>query len=106
MPTKTPKNVAEKVTKKLTKKVISKPPIRKSVKYWNKQPATIDGVLGGYGKVDQPDIKTSKAVLRRFKAKMVGTDYAVDMGAGIGRISMHLLLKEFKKVDLVEPAEV
>ena len=98
MPSKISKkqNVTEKVAEKVTKKTISKP-VKKSdktsVRYWNAQPATINGVLGGYGELDQADIHTSGNVLRRFKGAMVGAKFAIDIGAGIGRISKHLLCK-------------
>jgi hypothetical protein len=31
-----------------------------SVAYWNKQPANFKGMLGGYDKIDDPDIKYSE----------------------------------------------
>ena len=37
---------------------------------------------------------------------MSGFNSAIDMGAGIGRISKDLLCKRFKVVDLLEPAEI
>ena len=32
---------------------------RGSVQYWNQQPATVDGVLGGYGAIHDADSATS-----------------------------------------------
>jgi protein N-terminal methyltransferase len=77
-------------------------------------PATIDGMLGGYGKITSTDVKSSSSFLSEFiKGKKgannsvitkprISTAYACDCGAGIGRVSKHFLLKHFKKVDLVE----
>ena len=77
-----------------------------SVNYWNQQPATVDGVLGGYGKVHECDSDTSRKMIEDFKDRISGFRTAVDMGAGIGRIAKVTLLPKFSEVDLVEPAEV
>ena len=37
----------------------------KIVQYWDKQPTTIDGVLGGYQDVHTSDIKTSVEMIRK-----------------------------------------
>ena len=63
-------------------------------------------MLGGFEEVHEPDIMTSFVLIMKFKQKISGFDNAIDMGAGIGRISKDLLLKRFKNVDLLEPAEV
>ena len=76
-----------------------------SLKYWNEQPTTVDGVLGGYGVVHDADSKTSAQMLDDFSEKISGFDSALDLGAGIGRITKTTLLPRFKNVDLVEPAE-
>ena len=52
------------------------------------------------------DIDTSGVLLDQFKNELPGFRSAIDMGAGIGRISKALLCKKFKEVDLLEPAEV
>ncbi len=41
-----------------------------------------------------------------FSERISGFRTAIDMGAGIGRISKVTLLPKFKEVDLVEPASV
>jgi AdoMet dependent proline di-methyltransferase len=41
-----------------------------------------------------------------FKDRISGFNTAIDMGAGIGRISKATLIPRFKEVDLVEPAEI
>ena len=77
-----------------------------SVKYWNEQPATNNGVLGGFEKVHDIDSKTSKIMIETYKDRISGFETAVDFGAGIGRVSEAVLLPYFKHVDLVEPAEI
>ena len=39
-----------------------------------------------------------------FAGRISGFRSAIDMGAGIGRISKVILLPKFNEVDLVEPA--
>eukprot|EP01065_Artemidia_motanka_P025975 TRINITY_DN30912_c0_g1_i1.p1 TRINITY_DN30912_c0_g1~~TRINITY_DN30912_c0_g1_i1.p1 ORF type:complete len:256 (+),score=93.44 TRINITY_DN30912_c0_g1_i1:75-842(+) len=79
----------------------------KAVEYWEKQPPTVDGVLGGFGHLSDPDLRESTAFLLPFlTAKEGRTDRtrALDCGAGVGRITQGLLLKlGFAKVDLLEP---
>ena len=77
-----------------------------SLQYWNEQPATVDGVLGGYGEVHDVDSVTSAKMLEDYRDQISGFESAVDLGAGIGRISKTTLLPRFKQVDLVEPAEI
>ena len=98
---------AEKAEKKEEKEVGTKEEwYDGSVDYWNKQPTTNDGVLGGYGIVHEVDIQTSWKILDDFQHQISGWDSAIDMGAGIGRIAKKLLIPRFKEVDLLEPAEV
>lgn len=72
--------------------------------YWSSVPATVDGMLGGYGFISQTDIRDSKLLLKHiFKGKSPpGTQRALDCGAGIGRITKYLLTDYFECVDLVE----
>lgn len=72
--------------------------------YWEKIPATVDGMLGGFGYISQTDIKGSHTFLQEvFRSKNPPEKkYALDCGAGIGRITKNLLIKTFGKVDLVE----
>ncbi|CAH2096272.1 unnamed protein product [Euphydryas editha] len=80
---------------------------KKAAKYWANVPATIDGVLGGYGHVSDIDIEGSKLFLNHILslANPPNTKLALDCGAGIGRVSRNLLIPYFKKVDLVEQDE-
>eukprot|EP00286_Rhodomonas_abbreviata_P008534 CAMPEP_0181328370 /NCGR_PEP_ID=MMETSP1101-20121128/22671_1 /TAXON_ID=46948 /ORGANISM="Rhodomonas abbreviata, Strain Caron Lab Isolate" /LENGTH=131 /DNA_ID=CAMNT_0023437237 /DNA_START=213 /DNA_END=605 /DNA_ORIENTATION=- len=79
----------------------------KGVKYWDGIDATVDGVLGGFGKVTDVDMKESCEFLLDLQKKNLLTiadpSRAADCGAGIGRISEGLLCKMFSTVDLVEP---
>lgn len=72
--------------------------------YWAKIPPTVNGMLGGFGFISPVDIQGSKVFLQQlFRSKNPpGKKYALDCGAGIGRISKHLLLNIFQNVDLVE----
>ncbi|XP_077334567.1 N-terminal Xaa-Pro-Lys N-methyltransferase 1 isoform X1 [Lithobates pipiens] len=74
-------------------------------KYWKNVPPTVDGMLGGYGHISSIDISGSKKFLQRFLrdgSHKVDSSYALDCGAGIGRITKRLLLPLFKKVDMVD----
>ena len=73
-------------------------------KYWENVPATVDGVLGGLGHLDKQDILDSKKFLEKMKEKNIIKSWnrALDCGAGIGRISQHLLCHFFDEVDQVE----
>eukprot|EP00929_Paragymnodinium_shiwhaense_P099180 TRINITY_DN60744_c0_g1_i1.p1 TRINITY_DN60744_c0_g1~~TRINITY_DN60744_c0_g1_i1.p1 ORF type:complete len:314 (-),score=94.93 TRINITY_DN60744_c0_g1_i1:213-1154(-) len=88
----------------------------KAVDYWNKQDASIDGVLGGLGEVSPADLRESKAFLQALPAPYMsegssetgsskGTKgYGLDLGAGIGRVSKNVILPlGFSAVDIVEP---
>jgi protein N-terminal methyltransferase len=61
--------------------------------------------LGGYGKVHHTDIDTSSSFIDQFKDRFAH-NRALDCGAGMGRVTKHLLLPRFKKVDLIEPSKV
>ncbi|MCL4129336.1 UNVERIFIED_CONTAM: hypothetical protein GTU68_064414 [Idotea baltica] len=72
--------------------------------YWEKIPATVNGVLGGFESVSSTDIIGSESLLKGiFKMRNSPCHTrALDCGAGIGRITKFLLQKHFGKVDLVE----
>ncbi|KAK9354485.1 hypothetical protein V1523DRAFT_432570 [Lipomyces doorenjongii] len=84
-----------------------------AIDYWTGIPATVDGVLGGFGHTTLPktDVKGSIAFLRRISrfypefeesGKRLGTR-GCDVGAGIGRVTRDVLSKFCCKIDLVEP---
>lgn len=73
--------------------------------YWAKVPATVDGMLGGFTHISSIDIQTSKRFLMPFlngKKAKTGHTHALDCGAGIGRVTKHLLSHIFDKVDMLE----
>ncbi|PKI75211.1 alpha N-terminal protein methyltransferase 1 isoform X1 [Punica granatum] len=79
------------------------------VGYWQGVEASVDGVLGGYGHVNDADIKCSEPFLKALMAeRLSGADkdrhlVALDCGSGIGRVTKNLLIRHFNEVDLLEP---
>lgn len=67
-------------------------------------PVTDDGVLGGYGRITPEDVKGSNSFLDQLALirPSLCFDRAADCGAGIGRVTKHLLLHRFKYVDIIE----
>jgi len=43
----------------------------KGEKYWEKVPATVDGVLGGLGHLDNLDIRDSKKFFEKMRTKNI-----------------------------------
>jgi len=81
---------------------------RHGVGYWQEVEASVDGVLGGYGRVNDADIKCSEAFLRTVFSELLvdgGKNHlvALDCGSGIGRVTKNLLIRYFNEVDLLEP---
>lgn len=88
-----------------------------AIKYWLETPATVDGVLGGFGNtlVPKADAAGSSAFLRKLRPRMIPPrgavdaagqplrKIAVDIGAGIGRVTRDMLHRHCDEVDLVEP---
>lgn len=79
----------------------------KAIDYWSKVPATRDGVLGGLSEIHEVDVKESILFLKAVTvAHNLGRARALDCGAGIGRLTKHVLLPlGFAKVDLLEPLQ-
>ncbi|KAJ8100376.1 alpha-N-methyltransferase NTM1 [Lipomyces tetrasporus] len=84
-----------------------------AIEYWTGVPATVDGVLGGFGHTTLPktDVKGSITFIKRISrlypefeesGKKLGAR-GCDVGAGIGRVTRDVLSKFCSKVDLVEP---
>jgi protein N-terminal methyltransferase len=75
--------------------------------YWAGIPQDLDGVLGGQTHIDGVDVAESAAFLadRVQAARGVGARRALDLGAGIGRVTRALLAGRFDVVDLVEQDE-
>ncbi|XP_014275305.1 N-terminal Xaa-Pro-Lys N-methyltransferase 1-B [Halyomorpha halys] len=76
----------------------------KAKSYWSNVSPTINGVLGGYGFISSCDIQGSEEFLSKLFQFENHPDRtrALDCGAGIGRITKHLLLKHFDTVDLID----
>lgn len=108
------------------------PDVARGVEYWEGVPATVDGVLGGYGNGTLPRIDAlgSRTFLLRVLPSLSSTppaayngtpeDWqnervarrggrgvratrALDCGAGVGRVTEHTLLPLVDEVRLVEP---
>lgn len=77
---------------------------RKSARYWEKQAPSVEGMLGGLGELDSRDIAASKRFLETLDRRLGKRpkNFAVDIGAGIGRVTKHLLLPMYKTVDMLE----
>lgn len=75
--------------------------------YWSKIEPTVDGMLGGFASINSVDIRGSINFLQDlFKLKPAPSRrYALDCGAGIGRVTKQLLLPYFEQIDLVEQNE-
>jgi protein N-terminal methyltransferase len=78
--------------------------LRRAADYWAGIPQDLDGVLGGQTHIDGVDVAESRAFLveRVQGARGVGARRALDLGAGIGRVTRALLARHFATVDLVE----
>ena len=82
---------------------------KQGIDYWQGTTPTNDGVLGGYGKVHDADIADSLLfVSPLLPALREGAPQkklrALDVGAGIGRVTGGLLLEICDTVDLLEGA--
>ncbi|KAJ2157329.1 N-terminal Xaa-Pro-Lys N-methyltransferase 1 [Coemansia sp. RSA 552] len=75
-------------------------------RYWKSVSSNVDGMLGGLEEVHGPDVRDSAAFLAKLlvdgEGKARSRRHACDCGAGIGRVTKHLLLKQFEMVDMVE----
>ncbi|KZV90409.1 DUF858-domain-containing protein [Exidia glandulosa HHB12029] len=99
-----------------------KPKVKDGLDYWETQPATLDGVLGGFGNgtlpyVDalssrqflmslRPELCLVPSALKPLAAPKTRTKRrtrALDIGAGIGRVTQDVLIHLVDEVVLVEP---
>ncbi|CAJ1935924.1 unnamed protein product [Sphenostylis stenocarpa] len=82
---------------------------RDGVSYWEGVNATMDGVLGGFANVNEPDISCSEDFLKILLSERFPPDASrqplvvLDCGSGIGRLTKNLLIRYFNEVDLLEP---
>ncbi|XP_038613801.1 alpha N-terminal protein methyltransferase 1B [Tachyglossus aculeatus] len=75
--------------------------------FYSEVPATEEGMMGDYSELSSTDVESSREFLRRFVGGpgKTGTDCALDCGSGIGRVSKHVLLPVFNRVELVDMME-
>jgi len=71
------------------------------LKYWQNATKDYKGMLGGHLEVDEVDSKTSIEFLSSIFTER-SRKCAIDCGAGVGRVTKHVLGQIFDKVDLVE----
>jgi protein N-terminal methyltransferase len=78
-----------------------------SVSYWDRQEASVNGVLGSLPETHMPDINGSEKLIARIKDLRNPPTFgrAIDCGCGIGRITKDLLCRYFSKIDLLDPCE-
>ena len=70
-----------------------------AVTYWNSVKPDTNGMLGGLPQLAPLDIQESKPFLKKLVQKYeMKTGRAVDLGAGIGRVTGSLLLPIFNQV--------
>ncbi|PPQ87967.1 hypothetical protein CVT25_001046 [Psilocybe cyanescens] len=98
------------------------PNIQEGIEYWNTQPASLDGVLGGYGSGSLPRIDSlgSRLFLLNLFPQLSTVPSAfcpldapsdpprtraLDVGAGIGRVTADVLLHLVSDVTILEPVE-
>lgn len=99
---------------------MAQPDFAAGVEYWDNTPATVSGVLGGFGSttpVPRLDQMSSRLILLSLlpELSLIPSAHAppsdtprrsyraMDAGAGIGRITSTVLLPFFDRIDLVEP---
>ncbi|EDO32912.1 predicted protein [Nematostella vectensis] len=77
-------------------------------KYWKEIPATVDGMLGGFSAISPADVWGSTKFLKELlkngekQPRKKRCVMQTDCGAGIGRVTKHVLLPLFETVDMVE----
>lgn len=77
---------------------------KQSIQYWSQQEASVDGVLAGYESVSPVDLEASINFLDKIRNLPVSKggpcqfSYALDCGAGVGRVTEGCLSKYFQKV--------
>ncbi|XP_069825056.1 N-terminal Xaa-Pro-Lys N-methyltransferase 2 [Dendropsophus ebraccatus] len=70
-------------------------------------PATEESMMGDFFDLSSIDIEVSREFLRKFVGGpgKAGTDFALDCGSGIGRVSKNVLLHFVNNVELVDMTE-
>ncbi|KAM4721498.1 N-terminal Xaa-Pro-Lys N-methyltransferase 2 [Rhinophrynus dorsalis] len=72
--------------------------------FYKDVPATEEGMMGDFLELSDTDIESSREFLRKFVGGpgKASTDFALDCGSGIGRVSKHVLLPVFSNIELVD----
>ncbi|KIX09121.1 uncharacterized protein Z518_00199 [Rhinocladiella mackenziei CBS 650.93] len=99
--------------------------------YWQSTSADVNGMLGGYPQISRIDIQFSRNFIRKLRRKYketpesepqkstslsnstvnptMGRNYvfshALEAGAGIGRVTLGLLVPLCAKIDIIEPVQ-
>ncbi|KAG6845326.1 hypothetical protein H0H87_010783 [Tephrocybe sp. NHM501043] len=97
------------------------PNVNDGIEYWKTQPASYDGVLGGFGmgtlpRIDSlgsrlfllhlfPELSAVPSAIRPLQPKLSRRTRALDVGAGVGRVTSDVLLHLVSDVVLLEPVE-
>ncbi|TDL24765.1 hypothetical protein BD410DRAFT_60326 [Rickenella mellea] len=101
---------------------VQQPNVKDGIDYWNSRPASVDGVLGGFGtgslpRVDAlgsrlfllsliPQLSIVPSAIRPLNPlPPTRRTRAVDVGAGVGRVTSSVLLHLVQDVVLVEPVD-
>ncbi|KAF9013867.1 methyltransferase domain-containing protein [Cyathus striatus] len=101
---------------------VAVPDVEDGIEYWNTQPANLDGVLGGFGSGSLPRIESlgSRLFLLNLFPELSTVPSAfkplnstssshriraLDVGAGIGRVTADTLLHLVDDVVLLEPVD-
>lgn len=74
----------------------------KSEDYWDNQKASVEGMLGGLQVLHMRDVAASREFYSNIPNITGERVRALDVGAGIGRVSKSLLLPLFESVDMLE----
>ncbi|KAH7889224.1 AdoMet dependent proline di-methyltransferase-domain-containing protein [Phlebopus sp. FC_14] len=113
---------------KMSKSRVQNPDLQDGINYWTSQPASLDGVLGGFGsgslpRVDAlgsrqfildllPELHSVPSTLKHLNAHHHPPTpaphtrtRALDVGAGIGRVTSDVLLPLVSDVVLLEPVD-
>ncbi|MSP33580.1 MAG: methyltransferase domain-containing protein [Rickettsiales bacterium] len=74
-----------------------------SKKRWQNAEASLTGIMAGFDRVSDIDIKDSCLILENLiSTGQINPNRAIDCAAGIGRVSQYALTKYFNKIDILE----
>ncbi|XP_032884113.1 alpha N-terminal protein methyltransferase 1B [Amblyraja radiata] len=73
-------------------------------RFYEDVPATEEGMMGDFLELNSIDVEASCGFLRKFVGGpgKADTEYALDCGCGIGRVTRYVLLPSFSSVDVVD----